>query len=156
MSSQSWTDYSDDAVVIGPNSCIDADDGSYTLDNEVYSPNPGEPAYWRYQAGTTTQWHLEYSMLNAHLSHPRQDLIADMEHMDLNANGVTDATEWTCTLGVHCQYNIWDDSNTHSAVLVGKRATATDDGILSVTLAVQNRRALPSTNVVVTDTGTRS
>ncbi len=156
VNSQSLTLGSGDSDIIGPNSCIETHYGSFTTENGVYSPNEGEPAYWCYQAGTNIQPNLEYSLLNARLPQALQDLIADMGHIDLNANGVTDATDWSGNLGVQGQYNIWDYQNTHAALLVGKLASATTDGTLRVTLDVQNRGALAATNVVVTDTVPRA
>ena len=152
INSQSLSLGEDDGYLIGPNSCIDTFYGSFTTDNGVYSPNVGDAPYWCFQAGTQIQPSLSYALLNARLPEDLAQLIGDMPTLDLDSDGETDDTDWAGSLGVQGQINLWDYQANHAALLVGKTAEAADDGILRVTLDVQNRGALSAHDALLSDT----
>ncbi|MED5370710.1 MAG: hypothetical protein VX899_06840 [Myxococcota bacterium] len=123
--------------------------GSWTTDNGAYSPYLDEPSFWCYQNGTTLSPGTAYSSIGAWLPEDMQYYVGT--ETDEDCDSVTDQEDWTDSLGVQTQHNLWDYQDTHAAVAIGKLAESTSSGTVQVTLTAQNRGAV-STTATVTDT----
>jgi uncharacterized repeat protein (TIGR01451 family) len=129
---------------------LDVHYGSWTTDNGTYSPFLDEASFWCYQHGTNISVGVELSTIGAWLPEELRTYITTTT--DTDNDGVDDDVDWVDGLGVQAQHNIWDYQNANSVVAIGKLAESTASGTVETTVTIENRGAVGTGNITVTDT----